>query len=298
MTDQRVVGLEPRLPWPLNRWPWWTEPVPAERLAALRIGAASVLLLDIATSYLPNADTFFGSGSLGDADAFALIRWRWSLLSGLREPAVLRWLLIVWGLAVVSLLLGSVTRLSAVAVWLLSLSFARINPGIENAGDEVRGILLFYLMLCPCGAVWSLDHRFRRRATDEPIFVWPWALRLLFVQMALIYFTNGLYKWLGEPWRGGDSVYYVLNDLTLTRWPYHQVPVPYGLTQLLTWLVLAWETGFPLLVALRWTRRATLALGVLFHLGLWMFLELGLFAPYMLCFYLPLVPWEQLSLRR
>ena len=42
MSERTVVGLKPWLPWPLSRSPWWTEPVRAERLAVLRIGATSV----------------------------------------------------------------------------------------------------------------------------------------------------------------------------------------------------------------------------------------------------------------
>jgi hypothetical protein len=70
------------------------------------------------------------------------------------------------------------------------------------------------------------------------------------------------------------------------------VPIPYWLTQGMTWLVLAWECLFPLLVLWRPTRLAALWVGVAFHLGIWASLELGGFGPYMLCLYLPLVPWE------
>jgi hypothetical protein len=37
----------------------------------------------------------------------------------------------------------------------------------------------------------------------------------------------------------------------------------------------------------------TLGLGVLFHLGTGLVLKLGPFPLYMLCFYLPLLPWER-----
>ena len=33
--------------------------------------------------------------------------------------------------------------------------------------------------------------------------------------------------------------------------------------------------------------------GVAFHLGIFLSLELGGFGPYMICLYLPLVPWER-----
>ncbi len=61
----------------------------------------------------------------------------------------------------------------------------------------------------------------------------------------------------------------------------------------MTWTVLAWEISFPLLVVMsRWTRVAALLFGVAFHLGIGLTMELGFFAPYALCLYLPLAPWE------
>jgi hypothetical protein len=35
--------------------------------------------------------------------------------------------------------------------------------------------------------------------------------------------------------------------------------------------------------------------GALFHIGIWLTMELGFFGPYMLCLYLPLLPWEKLA---
>jgi uncharacterized membrane protein YphA (DoxX/SURF4 family) len=304
MNEPNVVGLAPWLPWPLHRWPRWTEPVRAERLAALRIGLAAVLLADVLTTYLPQIDTFFGRDSLGSPEIFAWRfhepRWYWSVLYGVEDPAVLKAAAVVWAVATLLLLLGLGTRVSAVVTWILSTSFSTLNPNIDNAGDSIRGILLFYLMLSPCGAVWSLDvwRRRRRGLVQEPLFVHPWPLRLLFVQMCFIYFMNGAYKLLGNDWARGDSLYYVLGDLTLARWSYAQVPLPYALTRLLTWTVLAWEVGFPLLVAVPWTRTAALVFGAAFHVSIGVSMELGGFAFYALCMYLPLLPWERVADRR
>src|SRR5439155_18173963 len=82
-------------------------------------------------------------------------------------------------------------------------------------------------------------------------------------------------------------------DLTLTRFSYAQLPVPYVLTQLMSWTVLAWELSFPLLVLVKWTRLPALLLGVSFHLGIFATMELGGFGPYMLALYLPLLPWDR-----
>lgn len=433
----RLVGAEPWLPWPLSAWRWWTQPVPAERLAALRIGLALFLTIDICTTYWPNLDTFFLDGGPGGSRVFGWYtqspRWTWSVLRGLGDPLVatlillvwfgsslgivlewltgsdrpsgkLRWIwllagvaligghwarlwdrpaetpsfwiipcalsvtalfgviveaircrrgtgtraigvltasavavflsllamgfwidtydleipalmrllrpwqqdaallraaAVLWLLATTMLLLGWQTRVAAVATWVLSTSFANLNPNIDNAGDVVRGIILFYLMLSPCGAVWSLDRLWQRRAAPvaERIVISPWALRLLFIQLVLIYFVNGLYKISGHNWVIGDSLHYVLSDVTLTRFSYAQFPLPVWLTRLATWTVLVWEVGFPLWVSLPWTRKPALLFGVLFHVGIYVTMELGNFVPYVLTLYLPLLPWEALGNR-
>jgi hypothetical protein len=297
-----VVGLRPWLPWPLGRSRWWTQPIRAERLAALRVGLAAALLIDVLTTYLPHAADFYGRDSLGAPQVFAA-RFAgsayWSLLEGVESSAVVRAAVLAWAAAAAGLLLGLATRLCAAAAWALSVSFAAVNPSIENAGDTVRTILLFYLTLCPCGAVWSLDAwLWRRRRGPGPFLVHPWPARLLLVQLVCIYFRNGLHKVVGHDWTAGDSLYYVLGDLTLARWSYAWLPLPYLLTRLLTWLVMAWEFLFPVLLLWRRLRVPVLCFGVAFHLGIWLCLELGGFAPYMLCLYLPLLPWERWADRR
>src|SRR5262249_56923986 len=213
--------------------------------------------------------------------------------------AVLIAAMVLWIAATVCLLVGFWSRTSAAIAWALSLSFANLNPYIDNAGDTLRGILLFYMMITPCGAVWSVDRwRARRRTGDtRPVYIYPWALRLMFAQLAFIYFFNGLYKLIGPDWREGQSLYYVLCDLTLSRVSFSQWPVPYWISQWLTWSVLAWEFGFPLWVALPWTRKVALWFGVAFHVGILLTMEIGGFVPYMLLLYLPLVRWERTAKR-
>jgi uncharacterized membrane protein YphA (DoxX/SURF4 family) len=351
-----VVGVKPWFPWPLSQWGWLTRPVPAERLSILRIGLAAVLVLDILLTYLPNTGSFFGRDGLGRSEVFAWMyspnwnwdavrddvgnaredmtkeglfhrtlekKWRWSLLRDIEDPRILRGALVALAVATVCLLVGYQTRLAAVVVWLLSTSFANLNGYIDNGGDQVRYIITLYLMLTPCGAAWSLDAWLRRRRGSllGPARVYPWALRLLFVQMVLIYWTNGLYKVTGYDWQHGDSLYYVLGDLTLSRWSYAEFPIPYSLTRLLSWTILGWELTFPLWVCLPWKWLANgfesigldrprfalwlirhlpviaLAFGVAFHIGIGLSMELGCFVPYMLCLYLPLLPAERLSFR-
>jgi uncharacterized membrane protein YphA (DoxX/SURF4 family) len=298
MRETAIVGTKPWLPWPLARWPWWTEPIRAERLAALRIALAAVLLVDVLGTYLPCSQDFFGPNSLGSASIFegSPTSGPWSLARHVEAPHVPTLAVAAWTVISLLLLVGLASRLNALAAWAFSLIFLNLNPHVHNAGDTIRTIILFYLMVSPCGAAWSLDNwrRRRHRPRAEAASVHPWPVCLLLVQLAIIYFYNGVHKFLGPQWRAGTALHYVLADLSLARMSYVQLPAPFWLTQPLTWMVLAWEIGFPFLVYCRPTRTVTLLFGVAMHVGIGLTMELGMFAPYMLCMYVPLAPWERL----
>jgi hypothetical protein len=297
MKPPQIVGLIPWLPWPLAGSRWWTRPVRAERLAAFRIGVAAVLLFDILGTYLPQVGDFFGSNSLGSPEVFAPTRAsvpRCTVLGAVTDAATFRGLLLLWAAAAGLLLLGLLPRASAAAAWLFSISFIGVNFYLGNSGDNVRSIELFYLMLSPCAAVWALGRRRTNAGGGSGrVYVPAWPLRLLLLQMALIYVVNGLYKLAGPGWRDGDVLHIVLGNLAWSRLPSARLPLPYALTQVMTWTVLGWELFFPILVAMRSTRTLALWLGVSFHVGTGLFLQLGPFPLYMLCLYLPFVPWER-----
>jgi hypothetical protein len=343
--EPRVLGLKPCFPWPLSRWVWLTEPVRAERMAALRIGIALIMLLDVFFTFYWHANDYFGPDSLGEP-AYYKHRYRddreeggkrWSLLRDATKSQV-KLLMGLWVVASFCLLIGFGSRLSAIFCWVMSVSAGVSNDHIDNAGDTVRTLTLLYLMLGCSGAAWSIDTWIRRRfywagvrgeegefrgfalmhreqPSRAPYFIHPWSLRLLFVQMMLIYTCNGLYKAVGDTWDKGTSLYFVLADLTLSRFSSAQFHLPDWLTTRMTITVLWWEMLFaPIMlvpwrtladlikripyvwwlhVLFRWTREIFLIFGASFHLGILISMEIGGFAPYMLCLYLPLMPWER-----
>ncbi len=289
-----VYGTIPSLPPPLNRWKWLTEPIPAERLAAWRIGTGIVLLVDLLLFYLPNFRWFYGPNSLAEpgvfAERFAAPHWNWSLLHWLPVNGGPQACFAVWVAAALLLIIGWQTRLAALVAFAMSLSFYNTNFHLHNSGDRIRHFLLLLLIFAPSDAVWNA--RRRASATGEPVFVSAWPARLMLIQMCLMYFMNGFYKLQGRMWWDGTVMHYVCYDYAWARWS--AVAAPLWVIQALSWGTLAWEVGFPLWVMLRWTRTLALLLGVLFHLLTFFHLEIAAFPLYALCLYLPLAPWEKL----
>lgn len=333
----RIVGIQPWFPWPLSRWKWWTDPIRAERLAALRIGLSLLLLFDVLFTLIPNVPHFFDPEGIwyphlypGEFEDGQL---HWTVLGDATNVVIVQTVMWLWVVSLFFLLLGLFTRVSAIGSWILAVSVANVMEHVNNAGDVLRLLWLFYLMLCPCGAAWSLDSWWRRRFSwewngriclprlrlppdERPCFVHPWPARLILFQLCVTYFFNGLFKSSGRDWWAGNALYYALGDLSLTRFSFQQFPIPIWILRGMNWAVLFWELLFPFVMVIpwkgianwlgssrrpllrksrflfQWNREITLLMGVAFHLGIALVLELGFFSFYALCGYLPMVPWE------
>lgn len=295
--DPVIVGLKPWLPRPLSTSAWWTAPVAAERLAAIRIGVGLTLVLDVLGTYLPMAADLFGDGSVSQTAMFphpASVSHRLLLLS-VGDLFVWKILLLAWAASGVLLAAGLLTRVAAGFAWFLSMSLVAINPSLHNAGDQVRTILLLLLLVAPSDATWSCRNFWSRNSAcngSANILIYPWPLRLLTVQLVAIYFMNGLFKAFGEEWRSGDALGSVLGNSGWARWPLVDAQIPDILLRVSVWLVMLWELAFGVLMQFPRLRTATLWFGVAFHILTAVTMRVGMFPAYMLCIYLMFVPWE------
>jgi uncharacterized membrane protein YphA (DoxX/SURF4 family) len=291
-----------------SRWTrFWHVPVRAERLAFTRILFAVSLLTDQLFQIWPHLDDFFGPGGVGPAglyDRWKTSTWHWTvLLFNHDAPEVFYPLFLLWVGVTVAYLLGCCTRTMNVAVWFLSFCFQSRNATLLNGGDETLNVGLFLLMWMPSGTTLSVDAWLRRRrglAPAGPPLVPAWGVRILQIQLAVIYLSTGLVKLKGVnfegTWWDGTSIHYVLNYVTMSRISYAQLPLPFWLTATMTYVSVWWETLFPLLVLNRWTRRWALLFGLLFHLGIYLTIEVGWFSFYTLSFYGVWLPdrfWER-----
>ncbi len=326
-------GAVPRRnPWRLL-YDFWTRPIRAEPLALFRILIGVVTLLSLLTSLGPRLPLDLGPDGLcpGRAmDGWQKRSGRFCLLRGpvnlplLDEflpaesaqewrtwcdaPRNAAWLFGVLVAAVVCMTFGLGTRISTVVAWALFVSFNQRLPWVQNGGDSMMRCALFYLLFAPAGAVWSLDSVLRRRRDAPgaaiPVLIAPWPVRLMQIQLALVYLFTGISKipdgLLGNDWVSGEAVYWVLNDMSLNRWPYYWLPAPMLVCRFLSWGTLAFELGFAFVMAMpprsRFVsvmRSGMLLTGVALHLGILVHTEVGWFSPATLCWYALLLSGEK-----
>jgi hypothetical protein len=222
--------------------------------------------------------------------------------------------------SLVCLTLGFATRIAALAALLLASTFHHRLPSLMNGGDDLFRNGLYFLVLSPAGAVWSLDRFFwrkiRGRTDSAPVMIAPWSVRLMQIQICFMYFFTGVAKlgdgfdprliasegwgpffaaWVQNDWLDGQALYWVLNDVAVMRWPYSRLAVPMLLCRLASWGTIAFEIGFSFLICIRPLRKWILIGGLLLHLGILATMEIGWFSQVTLCWYVLWVPGERIS---
>jgi hypothetical protein len=107
-----------------------------------------------------------------------------------RRPSSAYLLFALWALSAVLLTVGLFTRTSAVLCWALTVTFHVRLDWALNGGDALFRCGLFYLMFARSGAAWSLDAWLSGRQDRVP----AWPVRLLQLQIIVVYFFTGMCK--------------------------------------------------------------------------------------------------------
>lgn len=272
---------------------FWFAPQPTSTLALFRIAFGGVVTLWFATLG-PMLLAFFGASSaMVEQPVRGVGTWTLFTVVGHSTPVVVTfWLVSLLGC--LALTLGYETRLASVVVFVGLVSFERHIPLAVNAGDMLLRFLSFYLIFAPAGAALSVD---RWRADRDRFWTIPrrapWALRLLQIQLSVIYISTVWEKVQGVTWRTGTAVSYALRPGDIERLPAPAfVTDSLLLTQVATFGTLALELSIGILVWNRVARPWVLGLGVLLHLSIDLSIAVGFFSAAMLTLYLVFIPPE------
>jgi hypothetical protein len=270
-------------------WQAWQhffhDPQPVATLCVFRILFGLVLVFNGCT-LLPFARDFFGPLGLLGIKRFAKAypQARVSLfyfLPATDQSAVAMVLLQITASA--AMVLGLATTISVPLAWLALVSLHHRNPVIFNAGDTVQRLLLLLLCFTPSGAALSIDCWLRGENALQAMRneFDPWPVRLMQIQISILYLRSVFWKLRGERWRNGTAVAYVLQVMSFRRYSAPQLALVPAVYRTLTWGTLVIETYIPIAVWIRETRWSAIAAAWLLHLTLDMFLNVHLFGPTM-----------------
>jgi hypothetical protein len=274
---------------------FWFSPAPTSTLALFRIGFGLVIL-GWTISLAPPLYSFFSDdGVLPDHPDSG--SGSWGVLELSSSPAAVTVLYLLLVIAAICLIAGFASRLSALVVWIALVSFGRRDPWVLNSGDLMLAVLAFYLMLAPSGAALSADRWLgaRTRFWEFPArSIWP--LRLVQVQVSLLYLFAVWEKVRGQTWNDGTAVSYAFRIEDLERFPVPSfVSDSLVLTNFLTFGTLAMELALALLVWNRKLRPWVLLGGVGLHLGIDFAVRVGFFSFAALVAYIAFLPPDAVS---
>jgi hypothetical protein len=287
---------------PVAAWNrFWFRPQATSTLAILRIGFG-LLVLVWTLSLLGQAGSFFTSDGIVPSQPSETVfnhfqPGAWGLLDIFSGDVALVLVFLALILACLALIAGFGTRIAAIVVFLGVLSLERRNPYVFNSGDYLIRNLAFILMLAPLGASLSVD---RWRSARERFWEFParapWALRLIQVQVSILYLSTVWAKVQGQHWNDGTAVGYAVRIADHQRLPVPDLLSDSALlTNLLTYGTLATELALGILIWNRAARRYVIPIGIGMHLFIDYSLLVGFFTYAVFVCYLAFIPDDTAS---
>lgn len=173
---------------------------------------------------------------------------------------------IAFAIAAVCLFIGFYPRVATLVVAYLHLSFQFRNPFILNSGDRLFMIVAALAAFMPLGHRFSVDALLRARRGRAPPEATVWGQRLVGMQIAYVYLNSAVAKLSNPRWQNGMALRDVLSSPVFAEWP-HYVDNR-AVIYFFTYMTLALELAFPVLVWWKRYRPWMLLWGIAFHAGI------------------------------
>jgi hypothetical protein len=190
--------------------------------------------------------------------------------------------------------IGLFTRFSAIATYFLHMMFLNRNMGVMFGVDMIATFFLLYLCFANTNAYYSVD-AWRKRGAKQQSWHSHIALRLMQIQLCVVYGYSGLEKMKGTRWWDGSAVWDVLSIGNMQRWDLSFVAHFPILLAANVYIVLLWEIYFPALIWQKRFRLPVLAFGFLMHIGIYLFMNLPSFAFMMISLYALFLKKEEIE---
>ena len=254
--------------------------ISAAPLVLFRILIGTLLLIN-ALLLIPLTEDYFSADGVWPTRNWKLqlAGRRFSFLHWLPDSTwSFRLLLLVHLIACLMLLIGWHFRPACIIVFLTLVSLQHRNAMILSSGDSLLRILLFLCCFSSAGDGLSVDHWLAGRPLLEFSTIDPWPLRLMQIQISIVYLRTVFWKLRGSLWRNGTAAWYPLWVDAYVRFrPPRRLLHPL-LLRLATWGTLAEETALGCGLWIDELRFPLLLNGIALHLVFDLILNLQLFS--------------------
>lgn len=239
---------------------WLMEPIDARVYAIVRI-AYGLLCFAVIVETWPVSDSLFSEVGMSwhrpDLLFYLPIKY-------IRSPEAVRALMAFSAVAAVMMMLGLFTRAAAVVLYFWNFSYCAIGYPAEAGYDGIARIVGFLMIWAPAVRTWALDARI---FGETPAEVPRYTLRMMQVQLTIIYIAT---VWLKAPdnyWRSGELMAYFLMSM-YSRFPSWEWAAWGRLSVLLSWGTLIMETLIPFCLFSPRFRRLGFMMGLALHGGI------------------------------
>lgn len=180
------------------------------------------------------------------------------------------------------LFLGLFTRISTFVCFVLHLAFINTGSGIIYGVEVFTQLALFYALFFPLNSTYSLDiliglSKYKRRSVSAGI-----AMRVIQIQMCIVYLSSGIEKALGKQWLNGEAIWRTLMMPIFHNYNFSWIADYPFIPFLICISVLVVEIGYVYFMWKRNVRVFWLGMIVGLHLGIGIIMGMWFFAAVMI----------------
>ncbi|UOX34431.1 HTTM domain-containing protein [Flavobacterium sediminilitoris] len=263
-----------------------------EFLSFFRIAAGIVILLHF-ISIFNDFDLFFSSKSIIPSDIMATFNQDWQLTFpilvkqiesiGISEATTIIITKTAYILLSVCIIIGFFSRISAFILLFIQILLMKGSTFFIYGADFFTSMSLFYLILFPSDAYFSIRHFFRPNKKKEYNYM-P-VKRLFQIHISIAYFFSGFDKLLGFNWWNGESIWKAIHLPYANRdfnFDFSWMADHSYILVIIGWSTIIIEMFYPLFVWIPKTRRLWVTLTISMHIGIALVLNLYYFSAIMI----------------
>jgi hypothetical protein len=275
------------------------KPRPVDSIALFRIIWMSLIFFGVLVEYY-NIQDFYGPHAVASLKSVES-EFNYPHLSIFQvfHPSYenLNLFFIIYLASLVFSIFGFYTRHAIVVVIICMTSLHQRNIWLLSSSELLMRITTIMLVFSPCAHAYSIDSALGKfKNYPDAGREWSsWVLRLIQIQLSVVYVWTVWNKIKGDTWFDGTAVYYATRLESMWNFP-----VPFLLDWLpfikaATWGTLIIELGLGILIWFKEFQKPLIFIGIIFHLGIEYMMSIPFFEIVMILLLMLFIPSEDVK---